>query len=125
LSEAEKSIDWLLSLEDSPFTLNTHYLADYQDKFIAYYKGTRQNDINQDFLAQLKGSGAEITKDILSNLVQLGVHGAQPFDLAKLLPPDKMEPAIGIMAEIRSYFQGKRSVLFFALSFKHSLPSVL
>jgi hypothetical protein len=64
LSEAEKSIDWLLSLEDSSFTF-THYLADYQDNFIAQYKGMRQNDINQDFLAQLKGSGAEIAKDIL------------------------------------------------------------
>ncbi len=31
-----------MRLEDVPFSLNTHYLADYKDKFLAHYKGARE-----------------------------------------------------------------------------------
>jgi hypothetical protein len=42
----------------------------------------------------------------MAGLADLGFHGLQAADLAKLLPSDEMEPAINIMAEVRAYFQG-------------------
>jgi hypothetical protein len=34
----QERVAWILALEDRPFSLNTHYLADYKTKFLAYYK---------------------------------------------------------------------------------------
>ena len=41
LERAEERVKWLMRLEDAPFTLNTHYLADYREKFLAHYKDAR------------------------------------------------------------------------------------
>jgi hypothetical protein len=41
LQRAEDKVDWLLKVEDKPFSLNNHYLADYKAKFLSYYKGAR------------------------------------------------------------------------------------
>jgi hypothetical protein len=43
---------------------------------------------------------------VLAGLVDIGMVGVQPEDLPKLLPSDEMEPALDIMADVRSYFQG-------------------
>lgn len=43
---------------------------------------------------------------ILSGLAEVGISGVKPEDIPKLLPPDTMEPAMTIMAEVRAYFQG-------------------
>lgn len=34
------------------------------------------------------------------------MHGIKPENLPKLLPPDRMEPVLTIMADVRAYFQG-------------------
>jgi hypothetical protein len=49
----------------------------------------------------------EKVNTVMAGLADLGFHGLTAADLAKLLPPDEMEPAINIMAEVRAYFQGK------------------
>jgi hypothetical protein len=36
----------------------------------------------------------------------MGITGTQPEDIYKILPADKMFPAINIMADVRAYFQG-------------------
>jgi hypothetical protein len=43
---------------------------------------------------------------VLAGLAEIGIHGVKPEDLAKLIPPDAMEPALNIMADVRAYFQG-------------------
>jgi hypothetical protein len=43
---------------------------------------------------------------VLAGLVEIGIIGVKPEDLAKLIPPDGMEPALVIMADVRAYFQG-------------------
>ena len=127
MERAEQRIDWLLELENPPFTLNTHYLSDYKEKFLAYYKGAREQDRNMTFLNAIREyapptatqstpsrSGvaypspapAGISK-VLSGLVDVGLLGVKPEDLSKLIPTDGMEPALGIMADVRAYFQGK------------------
>ncbi|KAF8957357.1 P-loop containing nucleoside triphosphate hydrolase protein [Flammula alnicola] len=42
---------------------------------------------------------------VLGGLAEIGMTGVKPEDLQKLLPPDRMEPALVIMADVRAYFQ--------------------
>jgi hypothetical protein len=43
---------------------------------------------------------------VLSGLAAIGLNGIIADDLVKLLPPDRMDPALSIMADVRAYFQG-------------------
>jgi len=43
---------------------------------------------------------------VLAGLAEIGMSGIKAEDLPKLLPPDRMEPALTIMADVRAYFQG-------------------
>lgn len=116
MERAEERIEWLLALEDQPFTLNTHYLADYRDKFLAYYKGAREKDYNATLTSAIEAYGPPASKGlstqspigidrIMKGMTELGMYGVKPEDLMKLIPPDAMEPALGIMADVRAYFQ--------------------
>jgi hypothetical protein len=131
---------WLLELEQQPFTLNAHYLYDYKEKFLSYYKAHRKpslpaplrSALSQDNTAinelspfQFGASEIRVSsfgrthvasvdaveetplRKILSGLLELGVDGITPADLAKLLPQDQYSPALDIMAEVRAYFQGE------------------
>lgn len=169
---AEERLKWLRRIEDVPFTLNTHYLSDYKDKYFTLYKGARERYFRRNFMnketialqpstqarsvsaantsiassvssgASFPSSpfsfsqpsntpslpkllfppsnapifpatavtlqiGASATAKVLSGLAELGMHGVTEEDLPKLLPPDRMEPALVIMADVRAYFQGR------------------
>ncbi|RXW23695.1 hypothetical protein EST38_g2159 [Candolleomyces aberdarensis] len=135
---AEDRIKWLLDLEDLPFTLNHHYLSDYKEKFLAYYKAAREEVIRNDVAAHIKaferqslgssrpyvvsnpgpryiqpeeGEPTGIAK-VLKGLVEMGITGTKPEDVYKILPPDAMAPAINIMADVRAYFQGTKAFSF-------------
>ncbi|THU89402.1 hypothetical protein K435DRAFT_677975 [Dendrothele bispora CBS 962.96] len=113
LEAAQSRIDWLFALETRPFTLNTHYMADYREKFMAYYKGARHEHSNTMLMQQINSyhpptdpssqEQSPVSK-ILSGLVQVGMYGVKATDLPKLLS-DPMEPALDIMADVRAYFQ--------------------
>jgi len=115
MESTEARVAWLLALEDRPFLLNTHYLADYRDKFLAYYKGAREQDRNANLMSAIREYAPHnpmgITK-VLAGLVEVGV---KPEELAKLISPNRMEPALAIMADVRAYFQG--ALLLFLLFF--------
>lgn len=49
---------------------------------------------------------------VLAGLAEMGINGVKPEDLPKLLPADKMEPALAIMADVRAYFQGMFNSVF-------------
>ena len=205
---------WLRRLEDVPFSLNTHYLADYKDKFLAHYKGAREKAAQHNLANKqpaptfnfssiktieappasrtasstsvaafspnsstsafsfapppkrarpelavntgatahaptpapststeaalpststkastpVAGNGASAASQaqlqlaataaslahtqaavnkVLAGLAEMGMTGVTEADLPKLLPPDRMEPALIIMADVRAYFQGK------------------
>ncbi len=36
-------INWLIRLEEQPFTQNGHYFSSCRDKYLAHFKGRRQN----------------------------------------------------------------------------------
>ena len=119
LGHAEERISWLIALEDRPYSLNTHYYADYRSKFLAHYKGSRESDEYSDLMKTIRTSSAQISRNLpypssnptgvakaLAGLAEMGMSGVKPEDLSKLFPPDKMEPALMIMADVRAYFQG-------------------
>ena len=125
--QAENRVEWLLNLESSPFSLNTHYLSDYRAKFLAYYKAAREKYEKSDLMRSIEEykqsptsqtfsfrntSGAASQQPtgiakVLAALSEIGLWGIKAEDLANLLPPDSMAPALGIMADVRAYFQGK------------------
>ena len=117
----KEKIQWLMEIEKRAYTLNTHYYSDYKDKYLSFYRGCRQKD--KQFMSNLKGykpherttynpsptSFQAGMAQILTALPQVGITGTNAVDLAKLLPPDPMEPALNIMAGVRAYFQGSYS----------------
>ncbi|KAJ3825902.1 P-loop containing nucleoside triphosphate hydrolase protein [Lentinula raphanica] len=118
LEATKDRIKWLLDLEYRPFTMNTHYLSDYKNKFLSHYKMCRleqgpnqrvhsalQSLQLQDVSRYSNSDGPEdILRQILTALGRLGIT-ADSTDLVKLLPEDEMKPALDIMAEVRAYFQ--------------------
>jgi hypothetical protein len=42
LAVAKKKAAWLLKIEGEPFTVNDHYMADYKEKFLVYYRRVRR-----------------------------------------------------------------------------------
>ncbi|KAG6327681.1 hypothetical protein ID866_11408, partial [Astraeus odoratus] len=94
-------IDWLLQLESSPATSNTHYYFDYKNKFLAFYRAYRHNKNAAEKIWTYNQRGVS---EVVSALAAIGIH-VQPVDFPKLLPSDPMDPALNIMASVRAYFQ--------------------
>ncbi|KAJ6458250.1 P-loop containing nucleoside triphosphate hydrolase protein [Mycena sanguinolenta] len=99
--------------EDGPLTLNEHYLADYKAKFLSHYKSAREKAQHPALAAAIEAyrrtTGPPqlptgITQ-IIAGLGSMGLGGINVDDLVKLLPPDRMDPALNIMADVRAYFQ--------------------
>jgi len=108
LEAAKQKVSWLMEIESDPFTLNNHYMSDCKEKFLTYYRRIRQDAIENGHLHRTNMSRQEnqrVTADALSLLVRLGYEVAKQ-DLDRLLRPDKMEPALAVMASVRAYFQG-------------------
>ncbi|KAF8991459.1 P-loop containing nucleoside triphosphate hydrolase protein [Cyathus striatus] len=117
LGRAESQIRWLRAVEDRPFSLNDHYLADYKEKFLTHFKSARDKQVNKTAIDNIKSYSPSTTgvgissstqygiSKVLTGLAEMGITGVQAEDLARLLPSDKMEPALVIMADVRAYFQ--------------------
>ena len=143
-TRTKSMIERLLSLEQVPTTLNTHYFSDYKDKFLTQYRAWRNDS---DLLSKLKRSETTATilqlsqglsrapiahqdsyqsvvNKVLSGLSEIGIS-VKATELAKLLPPDPMEPALNIMASVRAYFQGEFSVSYIVLLTKTDVLSRL
>jgi hypothetical protein len=106
---AAQHIDSLLEEEKEPFTMNEHYFMEYRSKFLAHYREARLRAKSQ-FIRNLEnredGNIVDAMNDVLSSLTRMGLEAANASLLANLLPSDPMDPAIGIMADVRAYFQG-------------------
>ncbi|KAF7341477.1 hypothetical protein MVEN_01885000 [Mycena venus] len=119
VQRATALISKLLQVEaEGPLTMNEHYFSDYKDKFLSYYKSARQRDQNPllatAIAAYMPEEADKYDEDgpptsniqlILSKLAAIGLSGVKAEDLVKLLPPDSMDPALNIMADVRAYFQ--------------------
>ena len=105
---AEQHINSLLEEEQEPFTMNEHYYLEYRANFFAYYKGARMR-AKSNFIRNLEDHRdldmVTALNEAMSSLTRMGLHGVNASSLASLLPPDPVEPAVGIMADVRAYFQ--------------------
>ncbi|KAF7797716.1 hypothetical protein EIP86_008916 [Pleurotus ostreatoroseus] len=89
-------IDWMLQLENPPFTLNDHYFANYREEYLKRYKKARQSD-----------NGFTTPEDIaeaLAALAKIGHQGLKEDDLPRLFGPDPYEEELIVMAEMSAYF---------------------
>jgi hypothetical protein len=133
--DTEDHIKWLCCLEEFPFSLNTHYLSEYQSKFLAHYRAARQSYDKSNLHTTINGyspnapqlhrNGTYTTPQptgvgkVLAGLVEINMPGVKPEDLFKLLSPDPMEPALLIMADVRAYFQGRQFITHTKAKFTH------
>ena len=124
LVAAKKKISWLMKIESDPFTLNNHYMSDYKEKFLTYYRRVRQDartkcgvfsegnepEYEDSFSVRLNTGLVNRKKSVpaeaLSLLVRLGYQVKTQQDLDRLLRQDTMEPALAFMSSVRAYFQG-------------------
>ena len=106
---AYEHIDSLIEQEHEPYTMNTYYFMEYRSKFFAHYKGVRLRE-KSNFIRNMlnidDGNMMQAMNEAISALTKMGLEEADTSLLANLLPPDPMEPALGIMAVVRAYFQG-------------------
>ena len=113
---ATQHIDCLLKDENEPFTMNDRYYAEYRSKFLSHYKRERLRSKNS-VIQSLEDNNSPVFKaavnEAMSSLARLGFRSIDASSLVALLPPDPMEPAIGIMADVRAYFQGRAPRLSF------------
>ena len=117
--DTRDKIKWLIDIEQRAFTLNAHMFSDYKDKFLSYYGAYQEKEEHGTLMQKLQqyplpGPIPEFqdrVSKILSLLPAIGLSGTQAIDLARLLPPDPMDPALDIMASVRGYFQGTDTYL--------------
>lgn len=111
---AEAQTRFLLSIENNQtFTTNTHYLADYKEKFTAYYKSVRKTHESENTFVEglmkglaVKDDFAQSLGEVIAHLTKMGLL-VQPHELAKLIESGAEEDVVDIMAEVRAYYQGK------------------
>jgi hypothetical protein len=112
--------------------LNTHYLSDYRSKFLSHYRASREYYEQAKLIKAIQSYGKNQTSKmtdsrpgpieptgiakVLAGLAEIGMMGVKADDLPKLLPPDRMAPALEIMADVRAYFQGIQVFLIVCLS---------
>ncbi|KAJ7886796.1 P-loop containing nucleoside triphosphate hydrolase protein [Mycena olivaceomarginata] len=109
---AQSLIAKLIALEnDGPLTLNAHYPRRLQSA-----REERQNPVLAQTIASFKPGAATVDQhgnrlpltgiaQILSGLAGIGLGTVTAGNLVKLLPPDRFDPALNIMADVRAYFQ--------------------
>lgn len=109
---ADSQTRFLFCVEkNQPFTTNNHYLSDYKEKFINYYRLARKDYQGEGEFVKALGQGlgaktsfAQSMSEVIAHLTKMGLS-VQPQELAKLLKPDPSEEVIDIMAEVRAYYQ--------------------
>jgi hypothetical protein len=83
--EAEARVEWLLQLESSPFSLNTHYLSDYRAKFLAYYKAAREKYETSDLIKHIDSHNSSTLNAHPSTVRYSSGQATQPTGIAKVL----------------------------------------
>ncbi|KIJ25994.1 hypothetical protein M422DRAFT_192801, partial [Sphaerobolus stellatus SS14] len=110
--KAMQHLNSLLSVEGLPFTLNHSQLREYKEAFLAHYKDIRRRSKGQDAIVRrFQDSEAVLSTQFrndltdLTELLQRFGLPCTPTDLQRLLPEDKFDPALDIIATVRAYFE--------------------
>jgi hypothetical protein len=115
---ADAQTQFLIHIENNQtFTTNTHYLADYKEKFTTYYKSVRKDQEGKTSFVEgvVQGLGGETDfakslSEVIAHLTKMGLS-VDPQELIKLMDSDVDEDVIDIMAEVRAYYQGEYTCL--------------
>ena len=98
---------------EEPTTVNEHYLSDYKAKYLARYQVERRLHPGSEVNANLRNfiNGAYDNNHLVNAASYLKQMGFPPDlkreDYLRLLKPNASEEALGIMAEVRAYYQGQ------------------
>lgn len=103
---AKKILQSVCESESQPWTQNDEYYFLCRNEFLSTYRTIYRESTRSD-VNLLSSNSDRTANNILSGLVQLGIHGVTKLDLAKLMPPNPFDAALDIMAEVRAYFQGE------------------
>ncbi|OBZ73062.1 Interferon-induced GTP-binding protein Mx2 [Grifola frondosa] len=105
-----QSLAQVLERECEPyFTQNKHYLESTRSKWLTHYKLVRCTPLLY-AKTQLYESYEDLRESspvwrALRALADAGYHNLSAGDLVRLLPPDRFEDELIVMADVRSYFQ--------------------
>jgi len=104
---ASQKIESLCQSEDAPYTQNEDFFFSIRTKLLSKYKSCYRQANGRTALFQSNGSRTQqqLISDAMAALAKLGLHGFNAEDMIKVLPEEKMDPALEIMAEVRAYFQ--------------------
>lgn len=117
--EAQKKIKWLKNIHEDSFVLRGRVPA-HKESFLMYYRRIHEDfhrqggKVSTSSLPDSSGDGAERDVSItavLNALEKLGFHDLTGDKLIKILDQDKFERALGIMATIRAYIDGRKFIL--------------
>ena len=102
-------------LEQRPYTMNAHYLADVKSKIQARLMDTRYPDPtdSSDVGIVTYPTRAQTVKEVLAGLQRLGFEGLGEADLAKLRPTDRYTREIEVMALVCAYWKVAFKVCLF------------
>lgn len=102
----------VLQFEGTPlFTQNTHYISATREKWLTRYKNARRKT-SRDSRApttiglwpQHAAPGVDFVQEALAFLNKAG-YSVKEEDLVRLEPVDEYEEELGVMADVRAYFQ--------------------
>jgi hypothetical protein len=116
---ARDRVNWIIDMEhQATFTLNRLYHLSYRDNFQAFYKAARWSQLGiRHASSPCYNKSRNVThvekRQRLVDRLNYG-HPTGIPDLLKLIPGNPSDTAIGIIAEVRAYWQSK---------FKHDLVS--
>ncbi|KAI5479945.1 hypothetical protein MNV49_002235 [Pseudohyphozyma bogoriensis] len=97
VATAREHLEWLTSLDDEPFTQNSHYLSDTRVKIFSHFQ-----ELRRDF------DPSKLGEDTKTNIASaLGAAGlpTEQSNLARLFPNDVYETELDVMAYVRAFFQ--------------------
>ncbi|KLO09760.1 hypothetical protein SCHPADRAFT_833534 [Schizopora paradoxa] len=92
-------IEWLLDLEQSPFTNDENEYAKYRESYLGIYKQGRKVDSSN-----ATHSPRELD-EAFAALAKIGIKGLSVADLSKLRGGETFEEELTVMAEVSTYFQ--------------------
>ncbi|KAJ3559503.1 hypothetical protein NM688_g304 [Phlebia brevispora] len=96
-SDTLKRIDWMLKLENPPYTENDHYYSRYHEEYMTRYKKARQGPT-------LPAVTPEAVNEALAALVKIGHAGILEDHLSRLYGADAYERELDVMAGTSAYF---------------------
>lgn len=97
----QAQIRWFTRLEDTPFSINVHYLRSSKDNFMTKLRRKRQELLEPETICDDPNK----LQDAVAVLAAAGFTGLSPTDLEQLRSRDGAQEALEVMAETAAYIK--------------------